>query len=261
MNITITPQQLVTVFTACRNPGTWVRTFDQMLDEFDLRPPQRLTMFLTQTGFESTHFNVLRELLSYRTPAALMATFPREFPTEESAKPYVLNPMGLANHVYAGKNGNGGESTGDGFKYRGGGLIELTGRANYVGVGKALGLNLEQQPALIEQPLIAARTAGFFWKQNDLNAAADAGDFDYTTRRINGSAMHAADERRALWEKLKVVLNTPSKLSVAVAERRAAPVARDGLMTPGGFFDSTRAIGIYAPPEPPKAPPTPASST
>jgi putative chitinase len=228
----ITPAQLNTVFPACRNPGTWVRTLDQMLDEFALRPPQRLAMFLAQTGFESESFNVMRELLSYRTPELIQSVWPREFPTVESAKPYVLNPMGLANHVYANRNGNGQESTGDGFKYRGGGLIELTGRANYKGVGAALSIDLEQRPVQIEQPLIAARTAGFFWKQNDLNAAADAGDFDYTTRKINGAAMHAAADRRALWEKLKLVMNAPTPLQVAVDARRALPPVVDGLMDP-----------------------------
>lgn len=220
------------MFPACRNPGTWVRTFIQCLEEFEITTSPRLAMFLAQTGFESESFNVMRELLSYRTPELIQSVWPREFPTVESAKPYVLNPMGLANHVYANRNGNGSESTGDGFKYRGGGLIELTGRANYKGVGDAISVDLEQRPGQIEQPLIAARTAGFFWKQNDLNAAADAGDFDYTTRKINGAAMHAAADRRALWEKLKTVMNTPTALSVAIDTRRAVPQVVDGLMDP-----------------------------
>ncbi len=198
----ITPQQLHAVFPYCQNPGNWCRTFDQIADEFELRPPQRLAMWLAQCGWESSSFNILRERLSYRTTAQLRAVYPREFPTEASAMPYVLNPQGLANFVYANRNGNGDQASGDGFRFRGGGLIELTGRANYKQVGDALGLDLETRPAQIELPNIAARTAGFFWKQNDLNAAADQGDFDYTTRRVNGAAMEAAKERRALWQKL-----------------------------------------------------------
>ena len=229
----ITSGQLFTVFPACQNPGTWVRVFDQIVDEFDLRPDHRLAMFLAQTGFESSSFNVLRERLSYRTPAVLMATFPSHFKTEADAMPYVLNPQGLANFVYANVNGNGNAASGDGMRYRGGGLIQLTGRANYKAVGEALGLDLEMRPNQIELPLLAARTAGFFWKQNDLNAAADDGNFDYTTRRINGAAMRGADERRALWEKLVKVMGAVSPLDAAKAARLTVTPPADGVMTPG----------------------------
>lgn len=198
----ITPGQLASVFPAVRDPGMWVRTFGQIVDDFELTPP-RLAMFLAQTGYESSSFNVLRERTSYSTVARLRAVFPHEFPTDESAVPFVLNPQGLANYVYANRNGNGDYASGDGFRYRGGGLIELTGRGNYRDVGAAMGLDLETRPIQIEQQVIAARTAGFFWKQHDLNAAADAGDFDYTTKAINGHAMEGAAERNALWQKLQ----------------------------------------------------------
>ena len=229
----ITPVQLHTVFPFCRNPGNWCRVFDKTVDEFGLRADNRLAMWLAQTGFESASFNTLREVMSYRTVAQLRAVFPREFPTDDSALKYVMNPQGLASFVYAGTNGNGDVASGDGFKYRGGGLIQLTGRANYKGVGDALGLDLEMRPMQIEQDMIAARTAGFFWKQHDLNAAADAGDFDYTTKRINGNAMRGAAERKALWQKLVTVLGTATPQQVAVAARQAVTPPADGWMTPG----------------------------
>lgn len=199
----ISPGQLYSVFPKCLNPGVWCRVFEQIADEFELRPPNRLAMFLAQTGYESESFNTLREKLSYRTPALLVATFPSHFKDETMAAPYVLNPQALANYVYAGRNGNGDVASGDGFRYRGGGLIELTGRGNYKSVGAALGLDLETRPMQIEQTLTAARTAGFYWKQHDLNAAADEEDFNYTTRAINGSAMLGAADRKALWLKLQ----------------------------------------------------------
>lgn len=202
----ITPMQLKAVFPFCRNPGVWCRTFEQIADEFDLRPDNRLAMWLAQCGFESESFNVLREIMSYRTTAQLRAVYPHEFPTDDAAQRYIMNPNGLANYVYAGKNGNGDLASNDGFKYRGGGLIELTGRGNYKAVGEALGIDLEARPNQIIVEPIAARTAGFFWKQNDLNAAADEGDFDYTTRRVNGAAMRDADKRKDLWHKLRNVL-------------------------------------------------------
>lgn len=229
----VTPAQLRAVFTKCRNPSNWCRVFGNIADEFELADGNRLTMWLAQCGFESAHFNVLRENMSYRNVAQLRAVFPREFPTDESAQKYVINPSGLANFVYANRDGNGDVASGDGFKYRGGGLIQLTGRANYKGVGVGLGIDLEQRPKQIEIEAIAARTAGFFWKQNDLNAAADAGDFDYTTRKINGSAMHGAAERKALWQKLVIVMTTPGAVQVAQAIRQATTPPADGVMTPG----------------------------
>ena len=196
----ITPQQLKNVFPLCKQCGPWVRIFNQMVDEFELRPAHRLAMFLAQCGYESDSFRRVREDMSYSADQ-LVKTWPHLFPNryDENTQKYQRNPAGLANFVYANRNGNGGPETGDGLKYRGGGLIQLTGKANYTEVGRALNLRLDVSPQMIEQPLVAARTAGYFWKLKDLNAAADEGDFDHTTLRINGTAMEGAEERRKLW--------------------------------------------------------------
>jgi len=199
----ITPAQLREVFPHCRNPGVWCRVFGQMVDEFGLRPPNRLIMWLAQCGFESDNFNTLREVLSYRTIEHLRDVFPKEFPTDDVAQRYVMNPVGLGNFLYANRFGNGDVASGDGFKYRGGGLIQLTGKATYDEVGRALGLDLVVRPNQIILEPIAARTAGYFWTKNKLNRAADTGDIDYATRVINGVAMEGKAERRGLWEKLK----------------------------------------------------------
>lgn len=201
----ITPAQLRAAQAAAkqpltRNPGVWCRAFGQMADEFDLQPPQRLAMWLAQCSFESSGFNTLRELLSYRTVDQLRATFPREFPTDDAAQRYVMSPNGLGNFIYANRLGNGDVASNDGFKYRGGGLIQITGKANYDAAGKAIGRDLVQRPNDIIIEIVAARTAGYYWTLKDLNAAADAGDFDHTTRAINGTAMKGADERRKLWQ-------------------------------------------------------------
>ena len=238
----ITPGQLKTVFPQCRNPGNWCRVFGKTVEEFEITTDARLTMWLAQCGYESSSFNVLREVMSYRTVGQLRAVYPREFPTDDAAQKYVMNPQGLANFVYAGKNGNGDVASGDGFKYRGGGLIELTGKGSYKAVGDALRLDLVQRPLQIQDEFIAARTAGFFWKQNDLNAAADAGDFDYTTKRVNGAAMEGATERKALWTKLLAVMGAPTPVQVAQAARMAVTPPADGVMTPGGRFDQARGI-------------------
>lgn len=229
----ITPAQLKAVFPAVRNPGVWCRVFDKTVDEFDLRDPARLAMWLAQCGYESMSFNVLRERTSYQTVAKLREVFPHEFPTDESAVPYVLNPPAVANFVYANRLGNGDVASGDGFMYRGGGLIQLTGRANYKMVGDALGLDLIGRPKQLETESVAARTAGYFWKQHDLNAAADEGDFDYTTKKINGQMMLGHVARKVLWQKLQTVLMTPSVQAAAEAARRALPVPVDGMDDPG----------------------------
>lgn len=230
----ITPMQLKAAFPYCRNPGLWCRVIAATVAEFELTTDARLAMWLAQCGYESESFNRLREDLAYRTPAQLRAVFPREFPTDEAAQRYVMNPQGLANFLYANKNGNGDVASGDGFKYRGGGLIQLTGRGNYRAVGQALGLDLEVRPLQIQSEMIAARTAGFFWVQNDLNAAADAGDFDYTTKRVNGKAMEGADERRKFWEALKIQLSVlPPAVAAAQLRRDTTVPVLDGVMTPG----------------------------
>jgi putative chitinase len=225
----ITPMQLKAVFPACRNPGVWVRAILQIAPQFDITTDARLLMFIAQCGYESGSFNVLRELLSYSTVDKLRAAFPHEMTSDDVAQRFVMNPVGLGNYVYANRNGNGDVASGDGYKYRGGGLIELTGKGNYQRVGEAIGVDLLQRPNQIIIEPIAAKTAGFFWKQNDLNAAADAGDFDYTTRRINGSAMEGADERRLLWQKLVKAVGSATPEAAAAAVRRAAPPVIDGL--------------------------------
>lgn len=230
----ITPMQLKAVFTYCRNPGLWCRTFGQVLPAFGIdATPQRLAMFLAQAGHESEHFNRLRENLSYQTVARLRAVFPREFPTDDAAQRYIMNPVGLGNFLYANRFGNGDVASGDGFKYRGGGVFGLTFRDNYREVGKALGLDLEVRPQQIIQEPIALKTAAYFWKLKDLNAAADAGDFDHTTRAIN-PGMAGADVRRGYWEKLLAVIGsaTPEAAAAQVRRDNTVPVL-DGVMTPG----------------------------
>lgn len=240
----ITPMQLRAVFTTCRNPGVWCRAFGLSLAGTGIdETPGRLAMFLAQCGYESESFNVLRELMSYSTVAKVRAVFPRELPNDDIAQRYVMNPSGLANFVYANKNGNGDVSSGDGFKFRGGGLLQLTGRGNYDAVGKAIGRDFILRPNDIIIEAVAVQTSAYFWNLKDLNAAADAGDFDHTTLAINGRAMEGANERRKLWQGLVVQLGAPTPLQVAVAARRAIPVPMDGLANPE--LNSPRSLNNY----------------
>jgi putative chitinase len=217
----ITPLQLKKLFPACRDPNAWVRIFTTELSAFGITENNaRLAAWLAQCGYESQSFNTLRESGSYGrvtknaagatvydiyNEKRLMALWPHKFPTLQSTQPYIQNPEGLMNYVYAGVLGNGPSQSRDGTLYRGGGLIQITGRANYREVGQALGVPLESMPKLIEQPQIAARTAGYFWKLHDLNAAADAGDFAHITKKING-ALTGEAEREVYWNQAKALL-------------------------------------------------------
>jgi putative chitinase len=217
----ITPLQLKKLFPACRDPNSWCRVFTIELTPYGiLENNARLAAWLAQCGYESQSFNTLRESGSYGrvtknaagatvydiyNEKRLMTIWPHKFPTLESTQPYIQNPEGLMNYVYAGVLGNGPSQSRDGTLYRGGGLIQITGRANYREVGQALGVPLESMPKLIEQPQIAARTAGYFWKLHDLNAAADAGDFAHITKKING-ALTGEAEREVYWNQAKALL-------------------------------------------------------
>ena len=221
----ITPIQLKKLFPTCRDPNAWVRIFTMELPAFGVTDNNaRLAAWLAQCGYESQEFNTLRESGAYgrkgKTPAGnviydlntekrLMSIWPHKFPTLLSTKPYIQNPEALMNYVYANILGNGDTNTRDGTLYRGGGLIQITGRANYREVGNALGLNLESMPKMIEQPAIAVRTSGYFWKIHDLNTAADAGDFAHITKKING-ALTGEAEREAYWEAAKALLAVPA---------------------------------------------------
>lgn len=196
----VTPSQLKAVFPSCRDPNLWVSLFPAVFEEFEINTAARQNMWIAQCGYESSSFNVLRENLSYRADQ-LQRVWPHYFPDRATAERFALNPKALGNYVYANRLGNGDYASGDGFTYRGGGLIELTGRSSYRSIGDYLGITLESRPALIEQPAVAARTAGLFWQMKKLNEIADTGNVGHVTRLINGGT-NGLDGRTAFWNKL-----------------------------------------------------------
>ena len=142
----------------------------------------------------------LEEGLYYRTAERICAIFRGSVPDVASAQCLACNPKALANRVYAGRNGNRDEASGDGWRYRGRGLIQLTGRANYARAAKALACDYVGEPDRVLEPFDACLTAGWFWDAARLNALADAGCIDDITRAINGRAMAGARERRELYQ-------------------------------------------------------------
>ncbi|WEV90004.1 hypothetical protein [Pseudomonas phage PotUPM1] len=210
----ITEQQLLQIFpNARRNAGVFVSAINRAAARYDITSRVRLAAFLAQAGHESAELTLLVENLNYGA-AGLANTWPARFALEPAARPRQPNglaqrlerqPEAIANCVYADRMGNGPAASGDGWRYRGRGLFQITGRAQYQRCGRALGLPLVEQPELLERPEHAALSAAWFWENNALNALADAGRFDDITQRINGGQNGRA-ERRLLWERARAVL-------------------------------------------------------
>jgi putative chitinase len=156
--------------------------------------PARLAGFLAQIAHESGGFTAVKENLNY-SAKGLMTTFKKYFPTEELAKQYERKPEKIANRVYANRMSNGDEASGDGYRFCGRGLIQLTGRANYTKFAEDLGISIEETVKYLETPNGAVSSAGWFWDNNNLNKFCDSGDFVTLTKRINGGTIGLADRQ------------------------------------------------------------------
>lgn len=171
----------------------WVDAINTTFETFGIETPEQQASFLGQCGHESAGFTALVENLNYKAES-LMKVWPKRFPSLEMAMEYNRQPEKIANHVYAGRMGNGDEGSGDGWAYRGRGLIQLTGRDNYRACGEALGVDLESDPDLVSTPMYAALSAGWFWHKNHLNNIAS--DITALTKKINGGT-HGLEDRVA----------------------------------------------------------------
>jgi putative chitinase len=155
---------------------------------------KRAAAFLAQIAHESGGFNFVKENLNY-SAKGLMGTFKKYFPNEALAKQYERQPEKIANRVYANRMSNGDEASGDGYKFCGRGLIQLTGRANYTKFSQDLGISLDETVKYLETPEGAVSSAGWFWDQNNLNQWCDKDDFVTLTKRINGGTIGLEDRK------------------------------------------------------------------
>ncbi len=185
---------------------------DAVFRQFEIRDGNRLEFLLAQVGHESGGLSITEENLNYRAER-LCAVWPTRFPTLEAAAACAGNPRKLANTVYAGRMGNGGPNTDDGWMFRGRGYIQLTGRGAYRDVGKIAGLGLEAEPDLASGPEHALKVTAAFWKWKSLNAICDTGDFEAVTRRINGGLNGLADRKAWLDKVRRVLAKPPTKKS------------------------------------------------
>lgn len=180
-----------------KNPyiDQWHNALAQLLPEYEINTSQRIAAFIAQCAHESGGFLFLKENLNYRA-ATLRKLFGKYFPTDALAEEYASKPNkqeAIANRIYANRMGNGDEASGDGFRYCGRGLIQLTGKENYSWFAASLGIPVEEASEYLQTFEGAAQSACWFWETNNLNKWADAGDIKELTRRINGGYIGLED--------------------------------------------------------------------
>ena len=172
----------------------FVEGLQDACDRFEINTPSRLACFLAQVAHESGGFNAVKENLNYGAQG-LVNTFKKYFPTLEAAHPYERNPETIANRVYANRMGNGDEHSGDGFKHRGRGLIQLTGHDNYASFAADMGMTIDEAIDYLETYEGAAMSAAWFWWKNNLNTWADQEDMLTLTKKINGGTIGLEDRK------------------------------------------------------------------
>lgn len=198
----LTKDQLKSIMPLC-DSDQWIAPLNAAMARFEINTPTRMAAFLAQLAHESGETTRLTEGLHYSRPERLCAVWPKRFPTTAAALPYIKNPEKLANYVYANRGGNGDAASGDGWRYRGRGLFQLTFRDNYRLAGNALNLPLVENPDLVIKPEVAALTAANYWQRLGLNALADhqpgdddMQDFVEISIRINGGRVGLAERKR-----------------------------------------------------------------
>lgn len=178
----------------------WVNALNETCQEFAIDSPYRIAGFLSNVAHESGGFKFVSENLNY-SAASLMRVWSSRFPTVEIAQRYAMQPEKIANRAYADRMGNGDEASGDGWKFRGRGLIQLTGKNNYVAYSLACDNEALQNPNIVAEPKYAAESAGWFWSVNRLNQLADAQDITGMCKRINGG-LNGLDDRQMKYSQI-----------------------------------------------------------
>lgn len=175
----------------------WYHALCEILPEYEINTPQRVAAFLAQTAHESGNYRALKENLNYRAET-LTRLWPSRFPADVAAR-YAAMPNkqeAIANRAYADRMGNGPESSGDGYRYCGRGLIQLTGKENYTRFAESIETPVEELPEYLSTFEGAVQSACWFWETNNLNQWADANDILTLTKRINGGTIGLADRQK-----------------------------------------------------------------
>jgi len=170
----------------------WYDALNAILPEYGINTPERVAAFIAQCAHESGGFKFLKENLNYKAES-LLKVFPKYFKTLDEARAYEKRPEKIANKIYGNRMGNGDESSGDGFRYCGRGLIQLTGKENYSWFAASLEIPVEEASEYLETFEGAVQSACWFWEENKLNQWADKKDILTLTKRINGGTIGLDD--------------------------------------------------------------------
>jgi len=186
-----------------------VDPFNETFERFGIVTPAQQASWIGQCGHECGNFRIMEENLNYRAPT-LLKLFPQNPKrvwgfTPESAAAYEKQPQKIANRIYGNRMGNRDEASGDGFRFRGSGFLQLTGMNNFYHAGQALVVDFIMQPELVRTPMYAAQTAGWFWQTHRLNQYADSGDILTMTKRINGGTIGLEDRKKHIEHALHVL--------------------------------------------------------
>jgi putative chitinase len=191
----LTQQQLQQVIPKNKYVSYWYDALQQLLPQYEINTPDRIAAFLAQCAHESGGFVFIKENLNYKWQS-LRKVFPKYFPTDALAQQYEKKPEKIANRVYANRMGNGPEESGDGYKFCGRGLIQVTGRENYSWFAASLHISPEEASEYMETFEGAAQSACWFWESNNLNQWADKRDILTLTKRINGGTIGLEDRQK-----------------------------------------------------------------
>jgi putative chitinase len=201
-----TQDQLQQIIPQNTHVEHWFEALSTILPDYEIDTPERVAAFLAQCAHESGGFNAIQENLNYRA-VTLRKVFPKYFPTDELANAYANMPNkqeAIANRVYASRMGNGDEHSGDGYRYCGRGLIQLTGKSNYSRFAESIDTPLEEITEFLQTFEGCVQSAAWFWEANNLNQYADSGDILTMTKRINGGTIGLEDRQKHYHHALQV---------------------------------------------------------
>ena len=222
-----TEQQLAQMIPGNPYVTQWYHALCQILPEYNINTPQRVAAFVAQCAHESGNFRLLKENLNY-TAASLMRVWPSRFPSMDVANQYAMKPEKIANKVYCDRMGNGTEASGDGWKYAGKGLIQLTGKDNYTWFAESIETPLDQIPEYLQTFEGAVQSACWFWEVNNLNQWSDAGDILTLTKRINGGTIGLEDRQKHYAHAMHVLGSEVSSQPVTESGPDMSSVIRRG---------------------------------
>jgi len=221
-------EHLVAMIPGNKNASAWYKAMTELFPKYEINTPNRIAGFIAQCAHESANFTALEENLNYKEET-LLKVFSRYFgPGKRDAKEYARNPEKIANYVYMDefrKSKMGNVKEGDGWRFRGRGLKQLTGRDNYTAFGKSIGMTAEEAAEYVATERGAIESACWFWGNKKLNAIADAGDIVKMTKIINGGDIGLAD-RQKRWESALAILGGKVSVSAAPAAKTAPATAK-----------------------------------